>query len=74
MVAAFKNILLISNFESSPVQFAFYGGYCVMAFPAALFMKRFREACGPNRFRQAQFSARSNVGHDGSVFRNHSGL
>ncbi|HXK60360.1 MAG TPA: L-fucose:H+ symporter permease [Acidobacteriota bacterium] len=41
MVAAFKNILLISNFESSLVQFAFYGGYCVMAFPAALFIKRF---------------------------------
>lgn len=41
MVAAFKNILLISNFESSLVQFAFYGGYCVMAFPAALFIKKF---------------------------------
>ena len=41
MVAAFKNILLISNFESSLVQFAFYGGYCVMAIPAALFIKRF---------------------------------
>jgi len=41
MVAAFKNILLISNFESSLVQFAFYGGYCLMAFPAALFIKRF---------------------------------
>jgi len=41
MVAAFKNILLISHFESSLVQFAFYGGYCVMAFPAALFIKRY---------------------------------
>ncbi len=41
MVAAFKNILLISNFESSLVQFAFYGGYCVMAIPAALFVRRF---------------------------------
>jgi len=41
MVAAFKNILLISNFESALVQFAFYGGYCVMAIPAALFIKRF---------------------------------
>jgi len=41
MVAAFKNILLISNFESSLVQFAFYGGYCLMAIPAALFIKRF---------------------------------
>lgn len=41
MVAAFKNILLISNFESSLVQFAFYGGYCLMAIPAALFIHRF---------------------------------
>ncbi|MBM3862532.1 MAG: L-fucose:H+ symporter permease [Verrucomicrobia bacterium] len=40
MVAAFKNILLISHFESSLVQAAFYGGYCVMAFPAALFIQR----------------------------------
>ncbi len=41
MVAAFKNILLISNKQSSLVQTAFYGGYCVMAIPAALFIKRF---------------------------------
>jgi FHS family L-fucose permease-like MFS transporter len=41
MVAAFKNILLISNFESSLVQFAFYGGYCLMAIPAALFIQKF---------------------------------
>ncbi|GHT88013.1 MFS transporter [Bacteroidia bacterium] len=41
MVAAFKNILLISNFESSLVQFAFYGGYCFMAIPAALFIQKF---------------------------------
>jgi len=41
MVAAFKKILLITNFESSLVQFAFYGGYCVMAIPAALFIRKF---------------------------------
>ena len=41
MVAAFKTILLISNFESSLVQFAFYAGYCLMAIPAALFIRRF---------------------------------
>jgi FHS family L-fucose permease-like MFS transporter len=41
MVAAFKGILLISNFESSLVQAAFYGGYCLMAIPAAIFIKRF---------------------------------
>jgi len=41
MVAAFKNILLISNFESSLVQFAFYGGYCFMAIPAAIFIRKY---------------------------------
>ncbi|QDV74719.1 L-fucose:H+ symporter permease [Botrimarina mediterranea] len=41
MVAAFKNVLLLSNFESSLVQSAFYGGYCVMAIPAALYIRRF---------------------------------
>ncbi len=41
MVAAFKNILLLSNFESSMVQAAFYGGYALMAIPAALFIKKF---------------------------------
>ena len=46
MVAAFKNILLISYFESSLVQFAFYGGYCVMAIPAAIFIKRFSYKSG----------------------------
>ena len=46
MVAAFKNILLISNFESSLVQFAFYGGYCFMAIPAAIFIKRFTYKSG----------------------------
>ncbi|MDX2080665.1 MAG: L-fucose:H+ symporter permease [Terrimicrobiaceae bacterium] len=46
MVAAFRNILLISHFESSLVQFAFYGGYCVMAIPAALFIKRFSYKAG----------------------------
>ncbi|GAB4170786.1 MAG: L-fucose:H+ symporter permease [Terrimicrobiaceae bacterium] len=46
MVAAFKNILLISNFESSLVQFAFYGGYCFMAVPAALLIKKFNYKFG----------------------------
>ncbi len=41
MVAAFKNILLISNFESSLVQAAFYGGYALMAIPAAIFIKKY---------------------------------
>lgn len=46
MVAAFKNILLLSNFESSLVQAAFYGGYALMAIPAALFIKRFSYRSG----------------------------
>lgn len=46
MVAAFKNILLLSNTESSLVQSAFYGGYCVMAIPAAIFIKRFTYKSG----------------------------
>ena len=40
MVKAFSKILLMSNFEGSMVQFAFYGGYFAMAFPAALFIKK----------------------------------
>ena len=46
MVAAFKNILLLSNTQSSLVQSAFYGGYCVMAIPAAIFIKRFTYKSG----------------------------
>ena len=41
MVAAFKNILLLTNFESSLVHAAFYGGYALMAVPAAIFIKKF---------------------------------
>jgi len=40
MVKAFSRILQMSNFQGSLVQFAFYGGYFAMAFPAALFIKR----------------------------------
>jgi FHS family L-fucose permease-like MFS transporter len=46
MVAAFKNVLLLSHFQSSLVQAAFYGGYCVMAIPAALFIRRFTYKSG----------------------------
>ena len=41
MVAAFKNIMEISNAKAAMVQFAFYGGYATMAIPAALFVKRY---------------------------------
>ena len=40
MVKAFSKILMMSNFQGSLVQFAFYGGYFAMAFPAAMFIKR----------------------------------
>jgi FHS family L-fucose permease-like MFS transporter len=40
MVKAFSKILLMSNFQGSLVQFAFYGGYFAMAFPAALIIKK----------------------------------
>lgn len=46
MVKAFSKILLMSNFEGSLVQAAFYGGYFAMAFPAALFIKRFTYKSG----------------------------
>ncbi|MBK1879380.1 L-fucose:H+ symporter permease [Pelagicoccus mobilis] len=46
MVAAFKNVLLLSNTQSSLVQSAFYGGYCFMAIPAAIFIKRFSYKSG----------------------------
>jgi FHS family L-fucose permease-like MFS transporter len=46
MVKAFSKILLMSNFEGSLVQFAFYGGYFAMAFPAALFIKRYSYKAG----------------------------
>jgi len=40
MVKAFSKSLLMNNFEGSLVQFAFYGGYFAMAFPAALIIKK----------------------------------
>jgi FHS family L-fucose permease-like MFS transporter len=46
MVKAFSRILLMNNFEGSLVQFAFYGGYFAMAFPAALFIKRYSYKAG----------------------------
>ena len=46
MVKAFSRILQMSNFQGSLVQFAFYGGYFAMAFPAALFIKRYTYKAG----------------------------
>lgn len=46
LVAAFKDIYLISNFQSSLVQFAFYGGYATMAIPAALVIRKYSYRTG----------------------------
>lgn len=40
LVRAFKDIFLISNAQSSLVQWAFYGGYATMAIPAALVIRK----------------------------------
>lgn len=40
LVRAFKEIFLISNAQSSLVQWAFYGGYATMAIPAALVIRK----------------------------------
>lgn len=46
LVKAFKDIFLISNAQSSLVQFAFYLGYGIMAIPAAIFIRRFSYKSG----------------------------
>jgi len=46
LVKAFKDIFLITNAQSSMVQFAFYLGYGIMAIPAAIFIRRFSYKAG----------------------------
>lgn len=46
LVKAFKDIFLISNAQSSLVQFAFYLGYGIMALPAAVFIRSFTYRSG----------------------------
>ncbi|MGJ8681831.1 L-fucose:H+ symporter permease [Paraglaciecola sp.] len=46
LVKAFKDIFLISNAQSSLVQFAFYLGYGVMALPAAIFIRKYSYKAG----------------------------
>lgn len=46
LVKAFKDIFLISNAQSSMVQFAFYLGYGIMAIPAAIFIRRYSYKAG----------------------------
>ncbi len=46
LVKAFKDIFLISNAQSSLVQFAFYLGYGIMALPAAIFIRSYTYKSG----------------------------
>mgnify|MGYP001353229230 CR=1 FL=1 len=46
MVTAFKKVLELDNFQASLVQLAFYGGYFTMAFPAALFIRKYSYKVG----------------------------
>ena len=46
MVNAFKKVLELSNTQASWVQMAFYGGYFCMAFPAAMFMRKYSYKVG----------------------------
>lgn len=46
MVKAFSKIFRMSVTEGSLVQVAFYGGYFAMAFPAAIFIRRFSYKAG----------------------------
>jgi FHS family L-fucose permease-like MFS transporter len=46
MVKAFSKIFLMNPVQGSLVQVAFYGGYFAMAFPAAMFIRRFTYKAG----------------------------
>ncbi|KPL14497.1 MAG: MFS transporter [Bacteroides sp. SM23_62] len=46
MVKAFSKIFLMNPVQGSFVQVAFYGGYFAMAFPAAIFIRRFSYKAG----------------------------
>ena len=46
LLAAFKRIMSMSDFQTTFVQYAFYGAYFCFAIPAALFIKRFSYKTG----------------------------
>jgi FHS family L-fucose permease-like MFS transporter len=46
LLAAFKKIMSMSDFQTSWIQIAFYGSYFTLAFPAAIFIKRFTYKTG----------------------------
>ncbi len=46
LLAAFKRILSMSDFQTSWIQVAFYGSYFCLALPAAIFIKKFTYKAG----------------------------
>ncbi len=46
LLAAFKRILSMTDFQTSWIQVAFYGSYFCLALPAALFIKKFTYKAG----------------------------
>jgi FHS family L-fucose permease-like MFS transporter len=46
LLAAFKKIMSMSDFQTSLIQVAFYGSYFCLALPAAIFIKKFTYKAG----------------------------
>lgn len=46
LLAAFKRIMSLTDFQTSWIQIAFYGSYFTLAIPAAIFIKRFTYQTG----------------------------
>jgi FHS family L-fucose permease-like MFS transporter len=46
LLAAFKKIMSMSDFQTSWIQLAFYGSYFCLALPAAIFIRRFQYKSG----------------------------
>lgn len=46
LLAAFKRIMSMSDFQTSWIQMAFYGSYFLLALPAAIFIKKFSYKSG----------------------------
>lgn len=46
LIAAFKNVMQMSDIQSSLIVFAFYGSYFCFALPAALFIRKFSYKAG----------------------------
>ena len=46
LLAAFKRIMSMSDFQTSWIQIAFYGSYFCLALPAAIFIKKFSYKAG----------------------------